>query len=61
MQPVLTILEVERTIGNLGFSFLELPSTGETPNRMTTLYIRDMAGHTQKVLILPADVVKGQF
>jgi hypothetical protein len=57
MQTVFTILEVPRAFGTLGFSFLQAPLFGdETPARKTVVYIRDMDGLTQSVLILPADV-----
>jgi hypothetical protein len=62
MQTVFTTLEINPAIGALGFSFLRQPLFGgDAPARQTVVYIRDTDGLTAKVLILPADVVRGAF
>lgn len=61
MQPVNTILEIEKTYGTIGFSFLRRPIFGQVPTRETVLYIRDTAGLTASVVILPAESLRGSF
>lgn len=62
MQTVFTILEIPRTFGTLGYSFLEEPLFGgQAPMRKTVVYIRDTDGLTQNVLIVPAETVRGAF
>lgn len=62
MQTVFTSLEIQAAPGTLGFSFLRQPLfAGEAAERVTVLYLRDTQGLTARVMMLPADAVRGAF
>jgi hypothetical protein len=60
MQTVKWISDVPAALGTTGYSVLELSWGGEV-RRTTALFLRGSDGFTERVLILPADVVRGAF
>ena len=61
MLPVNSIIEVENTLGTIGYSVLQRPIFGGQPERKTVLFLRDREGYTQNVVIVPAEILRGSF
>jgi hypothetical protein len=60
MQTVKWISDVNAALGTTGYSVLEQTWGGEV-RRTTALFLRGSDGFTERVLILPAETVRGAF
>jgi hypothetical protein len=58
MIPVATLLDVDSSVGAVGYSYLEKSYDGRSYRRMTFLFIRDSHGSPISTILAPAETLK---